>query len=85
MKRILLLLAAMAAALVAASGVAYAVNVVQCDGTGDQDPDPGECQGTEQNDRITGTAQRDIILALGGIDVVTARGGGRFCGRRQGR
>ena len=60
--------------MVLVSGVAYALSV-QCDGTGDQDPDPGECAGTEQNDVITGTALRDIILALGGRDVVNARGG----------
>jgi serralysin len=65
---------AMGAAVLVVSGVAYALSV-QCDGTGDQDPDTGECQGTEQNDVITGTAQRDLILALGGRDVVNSRGG----------
>ena len=74
MRRILLVLATMAAALVAASGVAYALSV-QCDSTGDQDPELGECAGTNLSDVITGTAQRDIIFALGGPDVVTARGG----------
>ena len=48
---------------------------MQCDGAGDQDPDPGQCRGTNQNDGITGTAQRDIIFALGGFDEVSAGGG----------
>jgi hypothetical protein len=67
-------MAAMGATMLVVSGVAYALSV-QCDSPTDQDPDPGECQGTEQNDVITGTALRDIILALGGLDVVNARGG----------
>jgi hypothetical protein len=77
-RRLILLMAAMGAAmLLVVSGVAYALSV-QCDGTGDQDPDLGECQGTDLSDVITGTAQRDIILALGGLDVVTARMGDDF-------
>lgn len=60
--------------LVAFAGVAYALTV-QCDGTGDQDPDPGQCQGTEQSDFIAGTDVRDVIFALGGFDDVDARGG----------
>jgi Ca2+-binding RTX toxin-like protein len=67
-------MAAMGAAMLLVSGVAYALSV-QCDGIGDQDPDLGECQGTGLSDVITGTAQRDFILALGGLDVVSARGG----------
>jgi Ca2+-binding RTX toxin-like protein len=63
-----------AAGLLVVSGIAYALSV-QCYGAGDQDPAPGECQGTDQSDLITGTAQRDIILALGGLDVVSVRGG----------
>jgi len=73
-RRLILLMAAMGATVLLVSGVAYALSV-QCDGTGDQDPDPGQCQGTDQNDVITGTAQRDVILALGGLDDVTALGG----------
>src|SRR5215203_3759470 len=73
-RRLILLMAAMGAAVLLVSGVAYALSV-QCDGVGDQDPDLGECAGTDQNDVITGTALRDIILALGGLDVVNARGG----------
>jgi Ca2+-binding RTX toxin-like protein len=67
-------MAAMAAAVLVVSGVAYALSV-QCDGAGDQDPDPGQCRGTNQNDVITGTAQRDLIFALGGFDQVNALGG----------
>jgi Ca2+-binding RTX toxin-like protein len=67
-------MATMAAGLVAASGVAYALSV-QCDGTNDRDPDPGQCRGTDQNDVITGTAQRDVIFALAGFDQVDAGGG----------
>jgi Ca2+-binding RTX toxin-like protein len=73
-RRLILLMAAMAAVLVVVSGVAYALSV-QCDGTNDQDPDPGQCRGTNQNDVITGTAQRDIILALAGFDEVRGLGG----------
>src|SRR5215211_3012820 len=73
-RRLILLMAAMGATVLLVSGVAYALSV-QCDGTGDQDPDPGQCQGTDQNDVITGTAQRDVILALGGLDEVSAGGG----------
>src|SRR5215204_4720526 len=73
-RRLILLMAAIGATVLVVSGVAYALSV-QCDGTGDQDPDPFECAGTNLSDVITGTAQGDIILALGGPDVVTARGG----------
>lgn len=41
MGRLILLMAAMGAAMLLVSGVAYALSV-QCDGTGDQDPDSGE-------------------------------------------
>jgi hypothetical protein len=73
-RRLILLMAAMGATVLVVSGVAYALSV-QCDSTGDQDPELGECAGTNLSDVITGTAQRDIIFALGGPDVVTARGG----------
>ena len=75
MRRLILLMATMAAALVAASGVAYAINMVQCDTATDQDPDPGQCRGTTQSDGITGTAQTDLIFAMAGFDVVAAGGG----------
>ena len=73
-RRLILVMAAMGAAMLVVSGFAYALSV-QCDGTGDKNPDPGECRGTDQNDVITGTALRDQILALGGLDVVNARSG----------
>jgi Ca2+-binding RTX toxin-like protein len=73
-RRLILLMAAMGATVLVVSGVAYALSV-QCDSTGDQDPELGECAGTNLSDVITGTAQRDIISALGGRDVVSARGG----------
>jgi hypothetical protein len=70
MRRTLLLLATMVTGVLLVSGVAYALSV-QCDGTGDQDPDPGECRGTPNADNIEGTdfgAER--IDALAGNDVV---------------
>jgi Ca2+-binding RTX toxin-like protein len=73
-RRLILLMAAMGAAVLLASGAAYALSV-QCDGAGDQDPDPGQCRGTNQNDVIIGTAQRDIIFALAGFDQVSSLGG----------
>src|SRR5215203_6985860 len=76
-RRLILLMAAMGAAMLVVSGVAYALSV-QCDGAGDQDPETGECAGTDQNDVITGTAQSELIFALGGLDVVNARGGDDF-------
>jgi Ca2+-binding RTX toxin-like protein len=72
--RLILLMAAIGASVLLVSGVAYALSV-QCDGVGDQYPDPGVCVGTDQNDVITGTVQRERIFALGGLDVVSARGG----------
>ena len=74
MRRLLLMMAAMGAAVLLASGVAYALNV-QCDGTDDQDPDPGQCQGTQEDDEISGTDQTDIIRALSGFDDVFAGAG----------
>jgi Ca2+-binding RTX toxin-like protein len=71
---VLLLVAMMAAALFGVSGVAYALTI-QCDGTGDQDSDPGECAGTEDPDTITGTSGDDFILAYGGIDSVKGLAG----------
>jgi Ca2+-binding RTX toxin-like protein len=69
------ILAVVVAVLVGAfAGVAWAA-VITCDGTGDQDPDLGQCQGTEQSDGLTGTEQSDIIFALGGFDEVNARAG----------
>ena len=65
----------MAAALVVVGGVAYAA-AVTCDGTGDQDPDPGQCTGTSDADiTIEGTEGPDTIRALAGNDYVNAYGG----------
>jgi Ca2+-binding RTX toxin-like protein len=69
MRRTLLLLATMVTGVLLVSGVAYALSV-QCDGTGDQDPDPGECQGTPNADNISGTFGAEVIKALAGNDVV---------------
>jgi Ca2+-binding RTX toxin-like protein len=74
MRRATLLAVVVSVLLGAFAGVAYALSV-QCDGAGDQDPDPGQCQGTEQSDTITGTDQRDLIFALGSFDDVFAGGG----------
>ena len=61
MRKIALLLASLAAALVLASGVAWAATV-RCEG--------GECRGTQKDDRIVGTDRRDVVDALGGDDEV---------------
>jgi hypothetical protein len=73
-------MAAMGATVLVVSGVAYALSV-QCDGVGDQDPDPGECWGTDQNDVITGSQVDDNIVALDGRDEVSARGGDDLVGQ----
>jgi Ca2+-binding RTX toxin-like protein len=77
MKRILVLLATMAFAVLGIGGVAYALTV-QCDGTGDQNLNTGECGGTEDPDRITGTSGTDFISALGGKDRVSGLAGNDF-------
>jgi len=64
----------MAAALFGVSGVAYALTI-QCDGTGDQNPNPGVCEGTNDPDRITGTSGDDFIAAYGGRDRVSGLAG----------
>jgi Ca2+-binding RTX toxin-like protein len=69
MKKAVVLLAAMAAALLVASGVAWAASI-QCPNR----PDSG-CEGTMRADTITGTPDPDQIRARGGDDVVNARGG----------
>ena len=43
-RRVILLLAAMGASVLLASGVAYALNV-RCDTASDPDTNPGQCQG----------------------------------------
>jgi Ca2+-binding RTX toxin-like protein len=75
MKRILVLMTTtMSFAVLVIGGVAYALTV-QCDGAGDQAPDPVLCAGTNEDDKITGTTQRDNISALDGLDDVNARPG----------
>lgn len=70
----LLLVGAMALALVLAGGVALAADFI-CDGTGDNNPDPGICEGTNNSDVITGTSNGEFIFALDGDDIVNALNG----------
>jgi Ca2+-binding RTX toxin-like protein len=63
-----LLLTTMMAALVAASGVALALDVTCDPGSTRENP----CQGTTGDDLITGTTEDDFIQALGGVDTVNA-------------
>jgi hypothetical protein len=74
MRRILVVLATMVMGVLLASGVAYALNAVECDGPGDTDPDPLECRGTPQSDEIVGTTDPagEEIRALAGNDLVDA-------------
>ena len=69
-RRAMLLLAAIAMALVAASGVAWA-EPIQCTGGG---PD-GWCPGTEESDVINGTGNRDAVWVFVGHDAVDGGGG----------
>jgi len=73
-RRFVLMMAAMGATVLLASGVAYALDV-RCDRASDPDPAPGQCLGTPEDDDITGSTQADIIRALNGFDDVVARGG----------
>jgi Ca2+-binding RTX toxin-like protein len=68
MRKIVLLLASMALAVVLTSGVAWALNYVQCTG--------GACAGTEVEDSIQGSDVNDQISALGGADWVEGGLGG---------
>jgi Ca2+-binding RTX toxin-like protein len=65
---------AMGAAVLLASGVAYALSV-QCDGAGDQDPDLGQCEGTDNADTLNGTANDDDMRGLMGQDTLNAAAG----------
>jgi len=67
-RRVLFLLVAMAAAVVVASGVALAANVISCPG--------GLCEGTTGDDEMTGTGETDYLYAKEGND--TLRGLGAF-------
>ena len=71
MKRtVMVLVGAMAAALVMASGVAWAATV-QCQSRVFQEV----CLGTPNADALTGTSERDFIRALAGADLVRGMGG----------
>ena len=61
MRRVILLLAAMAATLVVASGVALAVNKVGTDG-------PDTLRGTNEEDNLLGKGGNDILLGRHGRD-----------------
>ncbi len=76
MRRIVLLLIAMAAALIVASGVAFAVVKdcqpdVKCVGT----PETDILTGTSGSDRIYGLAKGDTLHGLGGGDKLVGGGG----------
>ena len=64
-RRALLLLLAVVAALLAASGVALAVSKVCPSGTTQANP----CSGTNASDKLTGTSRTDYINGLDGNDV----------------
>jgi Ca2+-binding RTX toxin-like protein len=61
MRRVILLLAAMAATLVVASGLAWAVNKVGTNG-------PDTLRGTNGADNLFGKGGNDDLFALGGRD-----------------
>ena len=61
MRRLILLLTLMAATLVVASGLAWAVNKVGTNG-------PDTLRGTNQDDNLLGKGGNDILFGLGGRD-----------------
>ncbi len=61
MRRLVLVLAAMALALLLASGVAFAVNKIGTNG-------PDTLRGTDRADNLSGRGGNDIIVGLGGSD-----------------
>ena len=61
MRRVALVLAAMALALLLASGVAWAVNEIGTDG-------PDTLRGTNADDNLLGRGGNDVIFGLGGRD-----------------
>lgn len=61
MRRVVLVLAAMALALLLASGVALAVTKIGTDG-------PDTLRGTNGDDNLSGRSGNDVLYALGGRD-----------------
>ena len=61
MRRLVLLLAAMALALVVASGAALALNQIGTDG-------PDTLRGTNRADNLLGMGGNDVLFGLGGMD-----------------
>ena len=76
-RRVVLLLTTMVAALVMASGVAFAVNKVCPSGTTSSNPCKGTAKTTTSsgNDTLIGTPGPDYILALSGNDKISAGAG----------
>jgi hypothetical protein len=68
-KRAILMITAIAATLMACSGVALAVTAIGC-GSLLQDPLTPLCEGTNQDDDILGRNASDTILAFAGNDTV---------------
>ena len=63
MRRVVLVLAAMALALVLASGVAWAVNEIGTNG-------PDTLRGTNADDNLLGKGGNDVLFGLGGADTL---------------
>ena len=68
--RVILLLMTMGTALVLSSGVALALNTIQC-----QQPENLWCVGTDEDDRMLGTDGWGSMLGRGGDDILRAFGG----------
>ena len=68
MRRTIAMLSVMGTMLLLASGVALALNQVDC--TTSTDPADGICYGTTKSDVILGTEFNDTIYALAGSDTV---------------
>jgi hypothetical protein len=67
-RRVVLVLAVMALALLLASGVALAVNEVGTDG-------PDTLRGTNRDDNLSGEGGNDVLFGLGGSDNLTGEQG----------
>jgi len=68
MRRTIRLCTLVAAVLLAFSGIAWAVNEIDCTAS-------KSCQGTGGDDLINGTQLRDVIIPYDGKDLVYANGG----------